>query len=90
MILEGLRNFGGGLNTPPPPRYASDYIFSFMHIQYSIASILKNKAPECESVPLFLPHFEVHNVWNFGSTPPQILTVHTLSTRIAMNKDRPT
>ena len=23
-ILEGLRNFGGGLNTPNPPRYATE------------------------------------------------------------------
>ena len=40
--------------------------------------------PECEAVPLFLSHFEVHNVWNFGSTPQQIFTVHISSTRIAL------
>jgi len=27
-ILEGLRNFGGGVEPPPPPRYAIDVILS--------------------------------------------------------------
>jgi hypothetical protein len=50
----------------------------------SKASLLTIKAPECEAVPLFLSHFEFHNVWNFGSTPTQIFTVHIISTRIAL------
>jgi hypothetical protein len=64
----------------------SDYVWcQITHYRViSKASLLIIKAPECEAVPLFLTHFEVHNVWNFGSTSQQIFTVHISSTRIAL------